>query len=68
MGEVQSTLRGSRQDAAAAEESREEDNPQAEQDTEHKVGPRTRTAVFHSHAVVRNLSAEVAGAASRLIH
>lgn len=46
MGDVQSTQRGSRQDAAAEEESREVDNPQTEQNTKPEVSPRTRTVLF----------------------
>lgn len=46
MGDVQSTQRGSRQDAAAEEENKEVDNPQTEQNTKHEVGPRTRTVLF----------------------
>lgn len=48
MGDAQSTQRGSRQDAAAEEqEGREVDNPQTEQNTEHKVGRRTRAVLFY---------------------
>lgn len=48
MGDVPSTQRGSRQDAAAEEqEGREVDNPQTEQNTEHKVGRRTRAVLFY---------------------
>lgn len=48
MGDVQSTQRGSRQDAAAEEqEGREVDSPQTEQNTEHKVGRRTRAVLFY---------------------
>lgn len=46
MGDVQSTQRGSRQDAAAEEESRDANHPQTEQNTDHEVGPRTRTVHF----------------------
>lgn len=46
MGDVQSTQRGSGQDAAAEEESRDVDHPQTELDTEHEVGPRSRTVLF----------------------
>lgn len=44
MGDVQSTQRGSRQDAE--EESRDANHPQTEQNTDHEVGPRTRTVLF----------------------
>lgn len=46
MGDVQSTQPGSRQDAAAEEESRDANHPQTEQNTDHEVGPRTRTVPF----------------------
>lgn len=46
MGDVQSTQRESGQDAAAEGDSREVDNPQIAQDTEHEVGPSFQTLVF----------------------